>query len=199
MINIPVFITPKVTCVGSGDVFSSTFAYYWFNRRTAVEAAILASKSVACYAASGTLKNLSSMLEQFSYSKLLPNRNGQIYLAGPFFSFSQRWLYCEFYKALQQENVRVFSPLNDVGIGGEETAELDLSGLEASDVVLAIADGLDSGTMFEVGYAVKRGIPVVLFNSCENVNDLQMLSGTGCEIVNDFATAVYKSIWYAIK
>lgn len=197
--NIPVYITPKVSCIGSGDVFSASFSYFWFKGHSVEEAASLASKSVACYAATGTTDKLRQELEWFSYPELIPKRKGQIYLAGPFFSFSQRWLVCEFYKALSQENVRVFSPLHDVGIGGTETVEPDIAGLECSDVILAIADGLDAGTMFEVGYAIKKGIPVVVFNSCEHCNDLQMLSGTGCEIVNDFATAVYKTIWHAIK
>ena len=196
---ISAYITPKVNCVGTGDVFSATFAYYWFRGLSAVDSAVLASKSVACYATFGTTKDLSMMLKNFSFSQLVPKHHGQIYLAGPFFSVSQRWLICEFYKALKQENVQVFSPLHNVGIGGVETAELDIIGLKKSNVVLAIADGLDAGTMFEVGYAIKQGIPVVVFNSCEQGNDIQMLAGTGCDIVNDFVTAIYKSIWYAIK
>lgn len=197
--NIPVYVTPKVSCIGSGDVFSATFAYYWFKGHSVKEAAQYASKAVACYAASGSTENLFDKIEHFSYSELIPQRKGQIYLAGPFFSLSQHWLISEFYNALHQENVNIFSPLHHVGFGGDETAKADLDGLNRSDVILAIADGLDAGTMFEVGYAVKKGIPVVVFNSCEHGNDLQMLSGTGCDIVNDFATAVYKSIWYAIK
>lgn len=197
--NIPVYITPMVSCIGSGDVFSASFSYFWFKGYSVEEAATLASKSVACYAATGATSNLLLELERFSYPELIPQRKGQIYLAGPFFSFSQRWLIFEFYKALSQETVKIFSPLHDVGIGGAETVEPDIAGLECSDVMLAIADGLDAGTMFEVGYAIKKGIPVVVFNSCEHSTDLQMLSGTGCEIVNDFATAVYKTIWYAIR
>lgn len=197
--NIPVYRTPKVSCIGTGDVFSASFSYFWFKGHSVEEAASLSSKLVACYAASGTTKNLLMELKNFSYPELIPQRKGQVYLAGPFFSFSERWLICEFYKALSQENVSLFSPLHNVGIGGAETVEPDIIGLEDSNVMLAIADGLDPGTMFEVGYAIKKGIPVVVFNSCEHSNDLQMMSGTGCEIVSDFATAVYKTIWYAIK
>lgn len=196
---IPVYITPKVTCVGSGDVFTAAFACQWFKGHSAAESASIASRAVALYANKGIIQGLKQDLLNFDFIELIPKHKGQIYLAGPFFSFSQRWMVLEFYKALQQENVDIFSPLHNVGVGGEETAKLDIAGLEKSNVVLAIADGLDVGTMFEVGYAIKRGIPVVVFNSCENSNELQMLSGTGCEIFNDFATAVYKSIWYAIK
>lgn len=195
--NIPVFKTPRVTCVGSGDVFSATFANFWFKGLPAHEAALFASKTVACYADYGSIQGISQWLEKFDYPELSVSSHGSIYLAGPFFSFSERWLVCEFFNALRQEGADVFSPLHNVGIGGDETAAVDIEGLEKASAVLAIADGLDAGTMFEVGYAKKHGIPVVVFNTCEKNEDLQMLSGTGCDIVNDFATAVYKSIWYA--
>lgn len=196
---IPVYETPKVNCVGTGDVFSATFANFWFIGMAAVDAAIIASKTVACYADSGNVRNINERLQNFDYPELTVKNNGRIYLAGPFFSFSERWLICEFYNALCQEGIDVFSPLHNVGIGGDETAAIDIEGLEKSSVVLAVADGLDAGTMFEVGYARKRGIPVIVFNSCEDRSDLQMLSGTGCDIIDDFASAVYTAIWYATK
>lgn len=41
--------------------------------------------------------------------------------------------------------------------------ELDLKGLEGSDVVVAVLDGpdVDSGTAYEIGYACAKGKPVV--------------------------------------
>ena len=196
---VPVYKTSSVHCIGSGDVFSATFAYFWFAGNAAAESARKASMAVACYADIGLLTNLSQRLESFDYQSLQPSHHGKIYLAGPFFSFYQRWLVNEFYKALQHEDVDVFSPLHHVGLGGVETVQADLTGLDTASVLLAIADGLDAGTMFEVGYAVKRGIPVVVFNTCESEGNLQMLEGTGCEFEKDFATAVYKTIWHAIN
>lgn len=196
---IPVYETPRVNCVGTGDVFSATFANFLFKGFSAFEAASIASKTVACYADKGSINGMQELLQNFDYPEVRIKNKSCVYLAGPFFSFSERWLVCEFYNALRQEEVKVFSPLHNVGIGGDETASIDIEGLENSTAVLAIADGLDAGTMFEVGYAKKHGIPVVVFNSCENKSDLQMLSGTGCDIIDDFATAVYKTIWYASR
>jgi nucleoside 2-deoxyribosyltransferase len=64
--------------------------------------------------------------------------------------------------------------------------------------MLAILDGCDSGTLFEVGYAVKEGIPVIALAQNLRASDTTMLAGsTQCHIVNDFATAVYHATWKA--
>lgn len=199
-INIPVFMTNKVCSIGSGDVFSSTFAYFWFNGYSIYESALLASKSVACFVESGKTSTISTMLKDFHFMPLVPAERKQIYLAGPFFSYSQRWLINEFYNALKQEDNPIFSPLHDVGIGNaEEVTAPDIKGLEDSNVVLAIVEGLDSGTLFEVGYAVAKGKTVIAYTQNEPEKALQMLKGTHCIIETDFTTAIYKAIWYASK
>jgi nucleoside 2-deoxyribosyltransferase len=71
----------------------------------------------------------------------------------------------------------------------------DIKGLEAADVMFAVLNGLDTGTIFEVGYAVKKGIPIVALAQNLKEEDLKMLAGTGCDIVDDFASAVYQTIW----
>src|SRR5690606_6288950 len=53
---IPVFRTEKVWPIGSGDVFSAIFAYYWAERRIdPVEAARKASLATALYCSSQVL------------------------------------------------------------------------------------------------------------------------------------------------
>lgn len=197
---IPVFMTNHVCSIGSGDVFTSSFAYYWFNGHSVKDSALFASKSVACFVESGKTSIIPAMLGDFHFEPLEPKTRGQIYLAGPFFSYSQRWLVNEFYNALKQEKNPIFSPLHDVGIGdADEVTDPDIKGLEDSRVVLAIVDGLDAGTLFEVGYAVAKGKKVIAYMQTENEKALQMLKGTHCIIENDFTTAIYKAIWYASK
>lgn len=70
----------------------------------------------------------------------------------------------------------------------------DIAGLEASDVVFAILSGMDPGTIFEVGYAIKKDIPVVGLAQNVRPEDLKMMAGTGCEIQDDFASAIYRAI-----
>ena len=197
---IPVYKTDRVWSIGTGDIFTSYFAFMVFEGADIHDAAIGASQAVACYSQKGAIKGIAGMMKSFNFSPLIPRKQGQIYLAGPFFSVAQLWLVGEFYKALKSEGIKVFSPLHDVGIGNaEEVTDKDIEGLNQSDVVLAIVDGLDSGTLFECGYAVAKGKKVVAFVQNESDKALQMLKGTGCDIEEDFTTAVYKSIWYAIQ
>lgn len=197
---IPVYKTDRVWSIGTGDIFTSYFAFMFFDGADIHEAAIGASKAVACYSQKGAIEGMTEKMESFNFSPVIPQKQGQIYLAGPFFSVAQLWLVGEFYKALKSERIKVFSPLHDVGIGNaEEVTDKDVEGLNHSDVVLAIVDGLDSGTLFECGYAVAKGKKVVAFVQNESEKALQMLKGTGCDIEEDFTTAVYKSIWYAIQ
>ena len=198
--RIPVYMPPQVNSIGSGDVFTATFAYMWFNGATLEDAAMNASRAVACFVVSHNVKGLKSALASFDYPALVYKHDGQVYLAGPFFSYSQRWLIGQIYRALLEEGIKVFSPLHDVGIGNaEEVTEPDIQGLNASNVVFAVVDGLDSGTLFEIGYAVSKGKKVVAYVQNETKKSLQMLEGTHCDIEKDFTTAIYKALWYAIQ
>ncbi len=93
--------------------------------------------------------------------------------------------------------MRVFSPLHEVGLGepGSDVAKQDLDGLDRCTIVFAILDGLDSGTLVEIGYALKMGIPVIAYVENETNENLTMLVGTGCTIEKDLTTALYKCLW----
>lgn len=92
--------------------------------------------------------------------------------------------------------VPVFSPLHDVGEGpGEIVAPLDLKGLDDCQAVLAVLNGSDAGTIFEIGYAVARGIPVVALAQNMRPEDVKMPAGSGCRIVGDVVSAIYHSVW----
>jgi nucleoside 2-deoxyribosyltransferase len=108
----------------------------------------------------------------------------------------QRWLINEAKTALESVGVNVFSPYHDVGIGeASQVAPADLAGLDACQAVLALVDGLDAGTLFEIGYARAKGKPVVALSQTVKDADLTMLRGTDCTIVDDLATAVYHAAW----
>ena len=61
--------------------------------------------------------------------------------------------------------------------------------------MLAILDGLDSGTLFEVGYARAKGIPVVAVAEDVPPRMLTMIEGSGCDVVQDLTTAIYRTCW----
>ena len=196
----PAYRSPRVFKIGSGDVFSAAFALFWaVEGRDPAAAADLASRAVAHYVASRAPPIPSASDLQ---GKALPGHTspGRVYLAAPFFSLGERWMVEEARTALLGLGCEVFSPLHEVGFGEpEEVAPRDLAGLDGCTAVMAILDGHDPGTLFEVGHARLRGIPVV--GLAENVreHDVTMPLGTGCEIVDDFATAVYHAAWAAMR
>ena len=159
-------------------------------------AADLASRATATYSDNRSLKLPS--LDQLRASPLVPvvHRPGRIYLAAPFFDLAQRWLVEEARSALLDMGMEVFSPVHQVGPGAADiVAPKDLQGLEKCHAVFAIVNGLDPGTLFEIGFAVKLGIPVVALAENVRPEDLKMLIGTGCDVVDDFTTAIYHSVW----
>ncbi len=200
-IHIPVFETKKVWPIGSGDVFSATFAQKWFTGASLKSSALHASKATAVYCNTKEL-SLANGLEAFSFKNLIIENtpSEQIYLAGPFFTFSERWLVNEVWNTFKSIGLKVFSPFHDVGHGrAKDVVSKDLEGLDESKVVFAIIDGLDSGTLFEVGYAICQKKTVVAFVQKEGEESLKMLEGTNCIIERDFTTAIYKLYWELAK
>lgn len=197
IINIPSYQTQNVWPIGSGDIYSAAFAFEWLIKRTAIkEAAINASLATANFA------NTNSLPIQFNNDTYFPpffkkaKRVKNIYLAGPFFNMGQRWLIDQCRSALRDFGFDVFSPLHDVGIGGpDEVVSKDIEGLFGCDTVFAIIDGLDSGTMFELGYAKSLNKKIVCLCESEKAEALTMLIGTDCVIAKDLATAIYRTIW----
>jgi nucleoside 2-deoxyribosyltransferase len=92
--------------------------------------------------------------------------------------------------------LKVFSPWHDVGHGiASEVVLKDLDALDSSSIVFGVLDGLDSGTLFEIGYAIKSKIPVVGYVENESVESVKMLEGTNCILERDLTTAIYKCFW----
>ena len=196
---IPAYRTKSVWPLGSGDVFSAVFAYYWgYEAIDPVSASNNASVATAIYCENQCLPISKSDISAHRYLPLIHNFSGnkQVYLAGPFFNLSQRWLIEEARIALFNQGLNVFSPLHDVGRGtAVDIAPADLEGLHNSSVVIAIVDGLDPGTIFEIGYARARGIPVIAYVENVKEEDLKMIEGSGCRIVSDFVSAIYLTVW----
>ncbi len=199
--NIPVFKTEKTWTIGTGDIFSAFFAYNWFKGTNLFDSAILASKAVAIYSKSKSLL-ISDSIKNFNFEPLyIDNKKSKkIYLAGPFFKFTERWLVNEIYLNLKDFGLDVFSPYHDVGPGNAElVVNKDIEGLDECEVIFAIIDGLDSGTLFEVGYAIAKNKTVIAYVQNETEESLKMLEGTKCVIEDDLSTAIYKTYWYAFS
>lgn len=195
--TVPLYKTSSVWKLGSGDVFSATFAALWgCVGLDPVNAADCASRATAYYCDTRSLPPPGvAELMRTEYMPLKAG-TGTVYLASPFFDLGQRWVVEEAYALLSDMGANVFSPVHAVGPGPADiVAGEDIAGLERSDVVFAILNGMDAGTVFEVGYAVKKGIPVVALAQNVKDEDLKMIVGNGCQVVVDFASAIYRTIW----
>ncbi len=194
---IPLFKTPSVWSVGSGDIFSAVFAWKWaIEKLPATEAAHWASRFTAHYCQrkefSFPLPAAPALFEAANRTE----KGRKVYLAGPFFTMAERWLTNELRDKLLEFGNAVFSPLHDVGHGPpNQVVGPDLEGIRNAEVMIAVATGLDAGTLFEIGYAKALGKRVIVLAENTAEADLTMLIGTGCEITADFTTAVYQASW----
>jgi nucleoside 2-deoxyribosyltransferase len=194
--HIPVFKTPQVWPIGSGDIFSAVFAWQWMHlKQPAGKAALLASKFTATYCATKQLP-LPKRPNQYPALKFKQDDRA-IYLAGPFFTQAERWLIQELKDTLEDFGQNVFSPWHDVGVegGAESIAKADLKGIDNAKTVLAVVSGLDAGTLFEIGYARAKRKKVVVFAENVKDEDLLMLIGSGCVVTSDLSTAIYTVSW----
>ncbi|QSV13779.1 PfkB family carbohydrate kinase [Photobacterium ganghwense] len=202
------FPTDSVFKIGSGDVFSSAFSFEWLiNDRDPFTAAWFASRVTAEYVDNAsdridisTIDKLreeaASAHKQHSDSPKRAIPESQIYLAGPFFNTAEQWRIDEAREALLDMGFNVFSPIHDVGEGDiNYVATSDLVALDNSDIVLAMLDGLDCGTIFEVGYARAQQKPVIVVAESIDNKDLTMIIGSGCILTRDFSAGIYKTCW----
>lgn len=201
----PVYRTNNVFSIGTGDVFATMLCYFWAVKNETINKSVeYASKAVSIYSSTKSLYIKDNFLEN-KFNNLptfdnIKNKEKQIYIAGPFFNMQQRWLIEEIRNNLMGHNIEIFSPFHNIGRGlASEVVHKDIEGINQSKVMIAALDGLDSGTIFEIGYARARNIPVVIYVENESEEDLKMMEGTGCDIESDYTTAIYKTIWYALE
>ncbi|MFZ6990388.1 PfkB family carbohydrate kinase [Curtobacterium sp. RRHDQ66] len=196
--------TDEVWKIGSGDAFSAGFAYAWGNGAFPTDATRVASRAAAWCCSTRTMALPPQLLTGLDVDGLtgthLDNdgRQPTVYLAGPFFTVAERWLVDTCRVFLLEAGANVFSPIHDVGPGAEEVAQADLDGLADSDVVLALLDGWDAGTLFETGWATARNIPIVGVAADLGGIQTTMLAGTNAELHPDVTTALYRAIWIGL-
>lgn len=202
--TVPAYRTNHVWKIGSGDTFAAHFAYAWMQEeRTPHAAAEIASRATAFYCESQGYPSR-KRLDAFKPEPLPISecyKNGYqplVYLAGPFFSLAQLWLVQEARNDLRGMGLRVFSPYHDVGRGSaDDVVEKDLQGIRDCDLLFAIGDGLDAGTIYEVGYARALEKPVIMYSENESEEDKKMMEGSACRLADDYVTAVYQTVWAA--
>ncbi|GAA2396359.1 PfkB family carbohydrate kinase [Mycolicibacterium llatzerense] len=205
-VRVGPFPTRTVWPLGSGDVFAAGFTHAWSRGATPVEAARIASSCAAWWCGTRRSRLPAEILDGQPVSAVLttagpelcpPDTAPVVYLAAPFFSLAERWLVETCRAVLGGLGAAVFSPLHDVGRGGDEVAEPDLDGLRNAHAVLALLDGWDPGTVYEVGWAHRHQLPVVGFLNTAGHEGTKMLVGSGAELHEDLSSALYRAVWAA--
>jgi hypothetical protein len=202
--QIPAYLSQNVWKIGSGDTFVGHFAYRWMHEgRSAAASADLASRATAYYCQTRGFPTPES-LTSFNPRPVKPSlsfcrgEKPRVYLAGPFFTLAQLWLIEQARRDLYSMGMIVFSPYHEVGHGSaEDVVKLDLEGIDNADIVFAIGDGMDAGTVYEIGYARAKGKPVVMYCENESAENKKMMEGSDCQICADYVSAIYRTLWVA--
>lgn len=196
--QIPCYITENVHKIGSGDIFTASFGYYWMSKNLSLEeSALLASKSTAVYCDKKAYIDCTGNFK-FEYEEFIGNNlsKKQVYLASPFFALSELILVDKIRDALLSFGVKVFSPFHDIGLGeATSIAKKDIEGINNSDVIFAVLDNLDSGTLIESGFSMANGKIIIGYHRTCGENKLLMLKPGDFTTNTNLTTALYQTIW----
>lgn len=120
----------------------------------------------------------------------------KIYVAGPFFTIKERSILDRVISFLKTEfkNSELFIPMEHFIPDGETmnnnewakaVYQMDISALEQADLVIACYLGhySDTGTAFEIGYAIAKGIKTFLYIP-DGVIDVSIMPIQACSIIN---------------
>ncbi|WP_294349421.1 PfkB family carbohydrate kinase [uncultured Sphingobacterium sp.] len=196
--DIPSYITNNVHKIGSGDIFTGSFAYYWLEKNLPLEkCALYASLSTAYFCDIQAYVD-TSLIENKPYKEhTFSDLSGkQVYLAAPFFSLAELILIDKIRTAFIDFGVKVFSPFHDIGFGDDESiARKDIKGLMKSDIIFCVFDNLDSGTLIESGFALAHDKKIIGYQrTCQN-NHLLMLKPADIKLYDNLTSAIYNTIW----
>ena len=205
--SVPAYQTKRVWKIGSGDNFAGHFACAWLHDQlSAHDAANRASLATGYFCEHGGSYASRSALAEYRRPPIdvstawCQGDRPTVYLAGPFFNLPQLWLVEQARTALIDMGLNVLSPYHDIGHGlAEDVVERDLEAIQEAALVLALVDGLDPGTIYEIGYARAINRPVVVYSERESAEDRKMMEGSGCVMTDDFVSAIYHTVWEAAR
>jgi hypothetical protein len=182
--EIPAYKSEEVFKIGTGDVFSAHFAYWWGEgARSPAEAADRASRAVAAYAET---RALPPPPDRGREPHRLLRKTGQVLLLGQADTLGSRYVLEEAQFALRELGVEVTSP----ALESRGTASP-----HSFNAVLAIAEAMP--TLDEAELAkLAAGRPVVIFRERPAA---RARSVGAWKEVSDFTTALYEAAWSALS
>lgn len=184
VIFIPAYLSSKVFKIGTGDVFSAIFSYYWAEKGLPAKiAADKASRSVSAYCGSIGLPLEDSLLH-----RQLPVKSsslGVVALEGSIATIGQRYTMEEARFVLRELGVDVSSRMLDAPLNKPISS------------LLILADGFDEEAENLIQQAKATNTPVVLFRESCSQTVGTSAKGVKIKVVDDFVTALYFAAWAA--
>jgi hypothetical protein len=186
---VPSYYSQRVFKIGSGDVFSAAFAYYWGEAGLdSQSAADLASRSAAHYCGSRLLPlpGAGQLADLIPVGSPTPAKVGVI---GSARTLGSRWVLEEARWCLSELGLDVFAPtLEGQPIHSVGDAEYG--------AILICGDFLDDEIASAGIAAVRNKVPTVIFSETGNFGP-QLAEESMCRCTDDFATAIYLTGWAA--
>jgi hypothetical protein len=183
-IHIPCYRSQIVFKIGTGDIFSAIFSYYWAEKKLPVpQAADLASKSVAAYCDNkGQLPlDVNAIDNRVAWGF---KSKGVVQLDGAVQTIGQRYTMEEARFALTELGVEVTCAV--LGHYSEKNPT----------AALIVADVIDTVTLDLIEIALKKvRCLVVLCQDSSLIKSIKEIERI--KIVNDFSTALYFVAWFS--
>ena len=178
--EIPAFKSPSVFKIGTGDVFSAFFAFYWGEQNDSPEnAALKASIGVANYAATRGFKSENVTNEN---AAVAGRSVGPVLVIGSNNSLARHYL-------LEEAAFR----LRELGVEAQVSEGLDKATPAA---VLLLSEGMRDA---DVNLLLRSyvNIPVIVLDEFRPNSNLKDASGV--LQVNDFTSAIYHAAWATLS
>ena len=187
--HIPAYRSSSVFKIGSGDVFSAIFSFYWAEAKmSAYYAADLASRSVAKYCSTRQLPvPTASMSDLVAIGTSPP---GLISVEGEVNTIGGRYVLEEARFRLRELGATVINYAVD-GIDDDAI-------LEEPTTILIIATELTPNLLARGQHAHNEGLPVVVLAEKKVDPAFAALAGPNFTITDDFVSALYFAYWAAI-
>lgn len=184
---VPAFRSRHVFKIGTGDVFSAAFAYYWAELgQDFFDAALSASRQVARYCDDPLvpLAPLASMAHDVRDERHPVGEPGTVLLLGTIKTLGQRYSIEEARYSLVDLGLTVICPALE---------NVELSNIQVSTVLL-LADGIDAEMLSVAQRLVDKGARcVALAELLQSRGQLAFLNN--CVTTDDFSTALYLVGW----
>lgn len=185
---VPAFRTAVVNKIGSGDVFSAMFSYYWLTRRQpACLAAENASRQVADYVLTRVLARPAE--PPACQAPVAAAGRPRVLVVADTETTAGLWLEAEAMEALAELEVAAADRYFPGAACGLTAA------LAGHDVVLALPRTATGIAVEAARLARERGVPCVGLGEVPELED--ELARAGATVVGDFAASVYSVLWAA--